>query len=142
MTTTDAKIMELAQEGALFVISHSGGKDSQAMTIKLSKMVPKDQLVIVYAHLPEVDWDGSVEHIKATSFGIPVYTCQAVKTFFEMVERRQKFPSPQYRQCTSDLKRGPIEKQIRAILKERGQDQDLGGTGHGDDSLSDADPGL
>jgi len=111
---------EMIKAGALFVINHSGGKDSQAMTIKLSKMIPREQLVIVYAHLPEVDWDGSIEHITATCFGIPVYKCQAVKTFFDMVEKRQMFPSPQYRQCTSDLKRGPIDKQIRALLIERG----------------------
>jgi 3'-phosphoadenosine 5'-phosphosulfate sulfotransferase (PAPS reductase)/FAD synthetase len=29
------------------------------------------------------------------------------------------FPSPSQRQCTSDLKRGPIEKQIRAIVAKR-----------------------
>jgi len=29
------------------------------------------------------------------------------------------FPSPQQRQCTSDTKRGPIERTIRAITRER-----------------------
>ena len=29
------------------------------------------------------------------------------------------FPSPQQRQCTSDLKRGPIERTIRGITRER-----------------------
>ena len=37
-----------------------------------------------------------------------------------MVEHRGMFPSPSYRQCTSDLKRGPIEKKIRSLMKERG----------------------
>jgi 3'-phosphoadenosine 5'-phosphosulfate sulfotransferase (PAPS reductase)/FAD synthetase len=32
-----------------------------------------------------------------------------------MVEQRGMFPSPQSRQCTSDLKRGPIEKFIRSL---------------------------
>lgn len=114
------EIKNLIDAGALFVINHSGGKDSQAMTIKLAAMIPASQLVIVHSHLPEVEWDGSVEHIRATSFGIPVYVCQAVKTFFEMVIRRGMFPDKNRRQCTSDLKRGPIDKQIRAILKERG----------------------
>ena len=39
----------------------------------------------------------------------------------DMVERRGMFPSPKYRQCTSDLKRGPIEKEIRRILNVRHQ---------------------
>ena len=33
----------------------------------------------------------------------------------ERVEQRGMFPSPKYRQCTSDLKRGPIEKFIRSL---------------------------
>ena len=38
------------------------------------------------------------------------FVVQAGKTFFDMVEHRQMFPSPKNRQCTSDLKRGPIAK--------------------------------
>lgn len=36
-----------------------------------------------------------------------------------MIEDRGMFPSPQQRQCTSDLKRGPIERTIRCITRER-----------------------
>ena len=110
----------LAAEGALFVVNHSGGKDSQAMLLKVRSLVPADQIVIIHADLPEVDWDGIQEHIEATRDGIEFHTCRAVKTFFEMVEHRQAFPSPKYRQCTSDLKRGPIEREIRRIAKARG----------------------
>ena len=113
-------LRQLIKAGALFAINSSAGKDSQAMTIRLARIIPHNQLVIVHSHLPEVEWDGSVEHIEKYSFGIPVYVCQAVKTFFEMVEHRGKFPDAKRRQCTSDLKRGPIDKQIRAIAKERG----------------------
>jgi 3'-phosphoadenosine 5'-phosphosulfate sulfotransferase (PAPS reductase)/FAD synthetase len=34
-----------------------------------------------------------------------------------MVEHRGMWPSPKHRQCTSDLKRGPIERTIRHYLK-------------------------
>lgn len=37
------------------------------------------------------------------------------KTYLEMVARRGKSPSAQFRQCTSDLKRGPIERFIRSL---------------------------
>lgn len=114
------EISHLISRGALFVINHSGGKDSQAMTIKLAGIIPKNQLVIVHAHLPEVEWDGSLEHIKAYSSGIEVRQTTAVKTFFEMVEHRGMFPDEARRQCTSDLKRGPIDREIRVIAKERG----------------------
>lgn len=114
------EIKDLAARGALFVINSSGGKDSQAMTIIMRSLVPLDQLVIVHSHLPEVEWDNSLEHIQANAMGIPVVVCQAVKTFIEMVEHRGMFPDASRRQCTSDLKRGPIEKAIRGILKQRG----------------------
>jgi 3'-phosphoadenosine 5'-phosphosulfate sulfotransferase (PAPS reductase)/FAD synthetase len=112
------QIQELIQAGALFVINHSGGKDSQAMTIRLEKMIPARQLVIIHAELPGVDWPGINEHIESTSLGIPVNYCRAKKTFFEMVEKRQMFPSPQQRQCTSDLKRDPIQVFINRYARD------------------------
>ncbi|MFX6782263.1 phosphoadenosine phosphosulfate reductase, partial [Acinetobacter baumannii] len=33
------------RQNALFVINHSGGKDSQAMMIKLLEFVPKEQIL-------------------------------------------------------------------------------------------------
>jgi 3'-phosphoadenosine 5'-phosphosulfate sulfotransferase (PAPS reductase)/FAD synthetase len=69
----------------------------------------------VHAELPGVDWEGIPAHIEATCGGLPVHYCRATKTFFDMVESRGMFPSPKYRQCTSDLKRGPIERTIRGL---------------------------
>lgn len=110
-------IRGLVERGALFVCNHSGGKDSQAMLIKLRQQVPDDQILVIHAHLPGVEWEGTVEHIKATIGDLPFIECRSVKTFFEMVEHRGMFPSPQQRQCTSDLKRGPIEREVRRYLK-------------------------
>ena len=39
----------------------------------------------------------------------------AKRTYLEMMEQRGMFPSPQFRHCTSDLKRSPIEKLIRGL---------------------------
>lgn len=109
-------IQNLIDTGALFVINHSGGKDSQAMTIELSNVVPRAQLLVVHADLPEVDWEGIHAHIEATIEGLPLIVCRSVKTFFQMVDHRGMFPSPTLRQCTSDLKRNPIEREIRRYL--------------------------
>ncbi len=113
-------IVELIDAGALFVVNHSGGKDSQAMYLKLAEIVPADQLIVVHAHLPGVEWEGTIDHIRKT-IRHPLHVVTATKTFFEMVERRGMFPSPSTRQCTSDLKRGPIEKFIRHYLKDNPQ---------------------
>ena len=110
--------MALVERGALFVVNHSGGKDSQAMLIELLRYVPREQLLIVHAELPGVEWEGTQEHILATSSGLPMIVAKAVRTFFDMVEARGRFPSASQRQCTSDLKRGPIQREVRRYLKD------------------------
>jgi len=79
----------------------------------------------VHADLPGVEWNGTEAkvHESAAQLGIApanVIVVRAQKTFFEMVERRGMWPSPSLRQCTSDLKRDPIAKAVRAIAKARG----------------------
>lgn len=111
------KIKTLVDAGALFVINHSGGKDSQAMFHFLHARIPSAQLVVVHALLPEVEWDGVEAHVRETTLGVPVFTCQARRTLIQMIEERGMFPSPTLRQCTSDLKRGPIERTVRQITR-------------------------
>lgn len=116
------KIEELRDRGAVFYVSHSGGKDSQTMYLEIKKIVPQDQIVVVHAHLPEVVWAGEQDHIRNTiDPGTQFEVVQAGKTFMEMVDRRQMWPSPKYRQCTSDLKRDPVNKFMRADLKAKGK---------------------
>jgi len=109
------QIAGLIARGALFVVNHSGGKDSQAMFHYVMRHVPREQVVVVHAVLPEVEWDGVIEHVQATTLGVPVHTCRSRRTLLQMIEERGMFPSPQQRQCTSDLKRGPIERTIRQM---------------------------
>ena len=59
-----------------------------------------------------VDWARS----RCEKFGVTLSVVRNPKrTYLEMVEQREMFPSAQFRQCTSDLKRGPIDKFIRAL---------------------------
>jgi len=41
--------------GALVVVNHSGGKDSQAMMLELAARVPSSQLLVVHAPLGDVE---------------------------------------------------------------------------------------
>lgn len=113
------QIINLIARGALFVINHSGGKDSQAMYLMLRDIVPAAQRVIVHANLGEVEWPDAVDHINATTAGEPLHVCRSRRGLLQMIEERGMFPSPKLRQCTSDLKRGPIERTVRAITRER-----------------------
>ena len=111
---------ELIRAGALVAINTSGGKDSQAMTILLSRIVPRDQIVAVHAPLGEVEWPGTIEHIEATlPVGVPLIFAPVAsgKTLLERVEERGLWPSNSARWCTSDYKAGPIQRELRRYLK-------------------------
>lgn len=113
------EVQGLIHKGAIFYVSHSGGKDSQAMYALLSRSIPHDQLVVVHADLGEVEWTGVQAHIEE-NVSHPINVVRAGKTFLGMVESRKMWPSSSCRQCTSDLKRDPIMKFIRHDLKARG----------------------
>ena len=115
---------ELIDHGALVAISSSGGKDSQAMTILLSRIVPRKQLLVVHAPLGEVEWPGTVEHIESTlPDGVPLIFAPVTsgKSLLDSIEERGRFPSPSVRWCTSSTKRGPIERELRRYLSARPQ---------------------
>lgn len=129
MTTRDANTaaLQMAADGALFFISHSGGKDSLATYQHVRDLgVPDDQIILVHADLGEAEWPGTIAHIKAnTSHELNVV--RGTKTFMGIVEHRlatrpdvAPWPSPKYRDCTATLKRAPIYKFIRRTCKARG----------------------
>lgn len=109
------QIQDFIRRGATFVVNHSGGKDSQAMFSYLRKLVPESQLIVVHADLGRVEWPGAQEHIAATVGNIPVHITRARRDLLQMIRERGMFPSPSQRQCTSDLKRGPIERTLRQL---------------------------
>lgn len=129
--TLTPEIESLIADGALFVVNHSGGKDSQAMMIKLLGLVPAAQILVVHASLGEAEWEGALDLARdqAADAGVPFIVAKAAKSFFDMVEHRFKvrpgpdspcWPSAKNRQCTSDLKRDPITREVRRYAKARG----------------------
>lgn len=77
----------------------------------LCEKYPHTKKHVVFAdtgweHKGAEDWCRNI----VSMFGLPLNVCRNKnKTFLTMVEKRGKFPSPKQRQCTSDLKRDPIE---------------------------------
>lgn len=123
---TPANDLSHIDPDAIYYVSHSGGKDSQAMYARVRELVPDDRIVVVHADLGEVEWEGAQDHIRANS-GHQLHVVRANKTLLDMVRQRHAkrpdapcWPSSATRQCTSDLKRGPIEKFIRHDMKARG----------------------
>lgn len=122
-------IRQLVAAGALFVANHSGGKDSQAQLIRLLERIPAAQLIVVHASLGPMEWPGAMELARdqAADAGLHFIVAKATKTLLEMVERRfegrpdvPSWPSASTRQCTSDLKRGPIQREVRRYAKANG----------------------
>ena len=123
-------INALIEKGATFFVSHSGGKDSQAMYALISQLVPHDQIVVFHCDLgEEVEWEGTVKHIEENTNHEVHITKSTTKTFVQMVERRGMFPGIQYRQCTSDLKTGPSERFIRQYANKHGLEYVINCTG-------------
>jgi len=127
-------VQRLIDQGAIFFVSHSGGKDSQALYQFITDLVPHNQIVVIHAHLGEVEWPGVIEHINANishplQIARPVYKDGSEKTLLGHVAKRNQdrpespsWPSSAQRWCTSDFKRGPIHKVIRKFCNELGVD--------------------
>lgn len=106
----------------VLIVNMSGGKDSVKMMGDLRQKYPTVRMIAVMA-------DTGFEHVKPVTaiewararceqFGVEFYVVRNPnKTYLEMVERRGMFPSSATRQCTSDLKRGPIQTWIRRAVK-------------------------
>lgn len=136
MFITDEITAKINDPETLVIVNHSGGKDSQAMLIKVLEVVPAERVICVHADLGRFEWDGTHEHAakQCREAGVPLYVAEPIqkdgspKDFLTMVESRLiskkgevvPFPSASCRQCTSDLKRDPIAKVIRREMKARG----------------------
>jgi 3'-phosphoadenosine 5'-phosphosulfate sulfotransferase (PAPS reductase)/FAD synthetase len=105
---------------AAFFFSHSSGKDSAAAYEVVKAIVPAKQLFVIHATLGSVEHDGVISYIE-DNIESPLFVVRNErKDFIGMVLLRKLFPSPKYRQCTSDLKTSPIFKFIRAYMKANG----------------------
>ncbi len=102
------------------LLNLSGGKDSTRMLGFVRQRFPSVKTYAVMADtgfehvrpVAAVDWCRQL----AARFDLSLTVVRNPnKTYLEMVRRRGMFPSAQFRQCTSDLKRGPIQKFLRTI---------------------------
>lgn len=103
------------------VINFSGGKDSSAMLCWICENYPDIKKHVVLAdtgweHEDAIEWSRSI----VARFGLELNVCRNPnKTFLSMSESRGKFPGMQTRQCTSDLKRGPVATWTRRNVKDK-----------------------
>lgn len=102
------------------VINFSGGKDSTAMLAYLCEKYPDAKKHVIFS---DTGWEheGTEEWCRELvgRFGLELHVVRSeTKTFLTMSENRGMFPGMTQRQCTSDLKRDPINKWIRQNVKD------------------------
>lgn len=90
------------------------------MLAYLCEKYPDIEKHVVFAdtgweHTDATEWCNKI----ADHFGLTLHLVRNKnKTFFQMVSHRRMFPGMQLRQCTSDLKRGPIQTWTRNNIKD------------------------
>ena len=124
------EIAALVARGAVFYIGHSAGKDSMAMYEALKKVIPAELIRVIHADLGEIEYAGNKEFIRANideelmiaraynKTGDPVDLFDMIRHRRKMLDGKGKFDAPAFpssaaRFCTSDLKTGPIWREIR-----------------------------
>lgn len=114
------------------VINTSGGKDSIASIIRVleecrRQSFPVEKVVLSYQSLGRVVWKDSLAmaHRLRTHFGLRIlvskYKDKAGRelTLLDYAKKRGKWPSPTQRWCTSEFKRGPGNRTITQLSRER-----------------------
>ena len=87
---------EHIDNGALVVVNHSGGKDSQATLIKVLETVPQNQIVVIHASLGEFEWHGALElaEKQAADAGVPFIVARAEKSTSSIRSSASMFEQP------------------------------------------------
>ncbi len=128
--TVPPAIVEAMQHGACLAISISGGKDSQALLNSLASLALErgwmDQVFAIHSHLGRAEWPQTLGHCECMcgQAGVPLVIVNRPQgdLVAEIRARMVKlqgtgkpfWPDASNRYCTSDQKRGQIDKVLRA----------------------------
>lgn len=123
------EVEQVLSQGAALAISISGGKDSQALLNGL--VTEKHRLgwpgpvFAIHAHLGRAEWQQTLPHCQKIARDAGVELIVVRRSQGDLVDRWQQrmetlrgtgkpfWSSAANRYCTSDLKRGPINKHLR-----------------------------
>lgn len=119
----------IAHDKAMFLCSHSGGKDSQAMYAYMRDKIPAHRLVVIHADLGEVEWQGTWDHVRR--YVSPAHALYKVsgKELLQMIEDRGMWPDGRARYCTNNSKTQPILKLAEQLRQQMGMEYIVNCTG-------------
>ena len=112
----------------LILVNSSAGKDSQAMLDVVVEQAKKagvlERVHVVHADLGRCEWEGTKELAEehARHYGLPFHVVKRPQgDLLDQVNDRGMWPSSTARYCTSDHKRGQVEKLIVALGNQIGK---------------------
>ena len=120
---------QVVQDADVIFVSHSGGKDSQAMLAQLVRLGLKDKIVLVHADLGDMEWEEMKPWISSISFGLDVNVVEAELDFFALARKYKRLPSGQQQFCTDFLKTKPIGVFIHDYMYENNLTTAINATG-------------
>jgi len=117
------------QNADVIFISHSGGRDSQAMLALVNRMGLMHKVVIVHSDLGEMEWQEMKPWIESISFGKQCHVVKADLDFFGIARKYGRLPSGQNQFCTDMLKTKPINVFIHDYMDKHGLKTAINATG-------------
>lgn len=109
----------------LIAVNSSGGKDSQAMLDAVfrecRRLGIEDRIHVYFADLQRAEWLGTAEiaELQAKYYGLPFDNVKRPQgDLIERMREKGEWPGPQFRYCTSDLKRGQVNRLFTRDAKE------------------------
>lgn len=109
----------------VLLVNSSAGKDSQAAldcVVRLARAQGiADRVVVVHCDLGRVEWEGTaaLAEAQAAHYGVRFAKVSRPQgDLLQQVEQRRMWPSPQQRYCTSDHKRGQVDKVLTQLSAE------------------------
>jgi 3'-phosphoadenosine 5'-phosphosulfate sulfotransferase (PAPS reductase)/FAD synthetase len=107
------------------VVSSSGGKDSLVMLQEIVRRARAedvlDRVVVAHADMGDMDWPGTCElaERQARHYGVRFEVVRRQQgNLLDHVLQRGMWPSATARYCTSEHKRGPIERLMTRLVAE------------------------
>lgn len=117
----NAIISHYAQrQDVLYIINHSGGKDSCATYERIKNLVPASQIAVIHASLGIYEHNGVIDFIKANIDEELIVVRNEKRSLLDGVLLRGLWFGHAQRWCTSGFKTAPIDSAIRKLAKERG----------------------